>query len=131
MHVVPEQGMEIVHADTTWRAGLTYNLKGVLEPTPGNACLILSNHRAWAGIRFDEFRREISIRNPPKIEGMAPPSHELDEYSTLYVAQWLGKNENMKMRASELFAPIEAAGKQPGKFKSFTKSYLYLATEGQ
>jgi putative DNA primase/helicase len=92
-----------------WEASLVYEQRGrgnarevVIAATAGNLALHLINEPAWAGcLGYDQFsEREVWLREPPPLPGMATPKlgEVCDEHDT-YVQHWFHAKRGFNVSA--------------------------------
>ncbi len=109
-----------------WEASLVHEPRGrgnskevVIAPTAGNLALHLINEPAWAGcLAYDQFaEREVWVKVPPPIAGMAPPKlGEVCDEDDTYVQHWFHAKRGfnvgavtagvMKAARSNCFHPV-------------------------
>lgn len=109
-----------------WESSIVYETRGrgkaterVIAPTAGNLALYLINEPAWAGcLAYDQFaEREVWLREPPSIAGMATPSiGEVRDEDDTYVQHWFHAKRGfnvgavtagvMKAARSKCFHPV-------------------------
>lgn len=92
-----------------WESSLVYETRGrgnsketAVAPTAGNLALHLINEPAWAGcLGYDQFsEREVWLREPPSLPGMAVPKvgEVCDEHDT-YVQHWFHAKRGFNVSA--------------------------------
>lgn len=100
-------------------------LKGKkIAATVGNAVIMLVASKEWAGLRFDKFRTEPSISNPPRVPGFDPPNSRLDGYAASYIAHWLGRCRGLLVSDDQAYKAAEYASKAIGRAFHPVRDYL-------
>jgi putative DNA primase/helicase len=95
-----------------------------IAPTVGNAVIMLAGSREWDGLRFDKFRGEPSISNPPPLVGFAPPNPRLDGYSAAFISHWLGRRRGVLVSEDQAYRAADYASKAPGRSHHPVRDYL-------
>lgn len=103
-----------------------YVMKGKkLAPTVGNAVIMIAGSKEWRGLRFNKFRGEPEILNPPKLSGFDPPDSRLDSYASAYVAHWLGRQRGLLVSDDNAHKAAEIASKAKGRSYHPVRDYLH------
>lgn len=116
----------------SWMAGLDMSPKGTLKDSLGNGAIILQRSPEWSGLKYDEFRGEPTLSNPPHIEGFDPPkAGPLDDYSIAFISQWLAKRHRVRLGVQNAAGAAIVASKAKGRSVHPVREYLRgLAWDG-
>lgn len=95
-----------------------------IAPTVGNAVIMLAGSKDWRGLRWNKFRGEPSISDPPKLAGFDPPNPRLDDYAAAYVAHWLGLRKGLLIGDAAAAKAAEIASKAIGRAHHPVREYL-------